>query len=244
MKPEVMIVGVYHLGETSDLISIESKNGYDLKQQAMEVVDALARFQPTKLAVEAEWEMQSKINDRYEKYQAGDATDAKNEIDMIGFPLAKKSGIHEISCIDWRGDENETAGLSDIMQYAEEHEPDRYKKIMTTYIEPMQRYAEKWSKLTILEGYRSVNEEETVKRLHQVYMELAMVGKEKGYYAMDWLTWWYKRNLILYTNVRSLVSSQEERILLLIGGSHVHLIKQFLEESGECTVVDANEYLK
>ena len=215
----------------------------DLKLQAKEVVDALSRFNPTKLAVEAEWEVQSKLNESYRKYQLDDPNPTKNEIEMIGFPLAKKSGISEVSCVDWRGDDNETAPIGDILQYAKEYEPERYKKIMTTYIEPMQREAEELSKLTILEGYKRVNEAETVKKMHQFYMEFAMIGKEKDYYAMDWLTWWYKRNLILYTNVRRLISTPQDRILLLIGGGHVHLVKQFLEESGVCTVVDANEYL-
>lgn len=141
------------------------------------------------------------------------------------------------------GDDNEIATIGDIFQYAKEYEPERYKKIMTTYMEPMQREAEEWSKLPILEGYKRVNEVETVKKMHQFYMEFAMIGKEKDYYAMDWLTWWYKRNLILYTNVRRLISTPQDRVLLLIGGGHVHLIKQFLEESGVCTVVDANKYL-
>lgn len=114
---------------------------------------------------------------------------------------------------------------------------------MKTYIEPMQREAEEWTKRSILEGFKRVNEAETVKMLHEFYMELAMIGKEKDYYAMDWLTWWYKRNLILYSNVRRQITSPQDRVLLLIGGSHVHLIKQFLNESGVCTMVDANEYL-
>jgi len=162
---------------------------------------------------------------------------------MIGFPLAKESGISEVSCIDWRGDDNEAAPIDDILQYAKEYEPERYKKITTTYLEPMQHEAEELSRLPILEGYKRVNQAETVKKMHQFYMEFAMIGKEKDYYAMDWLTWWYKRNLILYTNVRRLISTPQDRVLLLIGGGHVHLIRQFLEESGVCTVVDANEYL-
>ncbi|QFF99127.1 hypothetical protein PB01_09960 [Psychrobacillus glaciei] len=243
MRPEVMIVGVYHLGDTSDLIKFESKDDNDLKLQAKEVVDALSRFNPTKLAVEAEWEVQSKLNESYRKYQLDDPKPTKNEIQMIGFPLAKKSGLSEVSCVDWRGDDNEDTSLEDILKYAEEYEPERYKKIMTTYVEPMQREFEKLSQLSILEGYKRVNEAETVKKMHQVYMELAMIGKKKDYYATGWLTWWYKRNLIIYTNVRRLISNPQDRILLLVGGGHVHLIKQFLEESEVCTVIDANEYL-
>ncbi|QUW20844.1 hypothetical protein JSQ81_13580 [Sporosarcina sp. Marseille-Q4063] len=244
MKPQVMVVGVYHLGNTTDLINVESKNDNVLKQQAKEVVDALSRFNPTKLAVEAEWEVQSQLNDSYRKYQLGKLTPTKNEIEMIGFPLAQKSDISEVSCVDWRGDDSENAPLGDILQYAKEYEPERYKKIMNMYIEPMQREAEEWPSLSILEGFTRVNEADTVKKLHEIYMELAMIGREKDYYAMEWLTWWYKRNLILYSNVRRLITSPQDRVLLLIGGSHVHLVKQFLKESGGCTVVDANEYLK
>ncbi|MFJ7936493.1 DUF5694 domain-containing protein [Sporosarcina sp. NPDC096371] len=40
-----------------------------------------------------------------------------------------------------------------------------------------------------------------------------------------------------------MISTTHDRVLLLIGGDRLHLIKQFLEESRECTVVDANEYL-
>ena len=88
MKPEVMIVGVYHLGSTTDLISIERDNDRDVMLQAKEVVDALSRFNPTKLAVEAECEMQSIINESYRKYRLGELKPTENEIEIIGFPLA------------------------------------------------------------------------------------------------------------------------------------------------------------
>jgi len=243
MSSEVMIVGVYHLGNTTDLINIERKNDTDLKLQAKEVVDALSRFNPTKLAVEAECEVHSMLNESYQTYLLDDLNLTTNEINLIGFPLAKELGISEISCIDWRGNDNETPSIDEILQFAKEYEPERYKKIMTLYFEPMQREAEELSRLPILDGYKRVNEAETVAKMHQFYMEFAMIGKDKDYYAMDWLTWWYKRNLILYTNVRRLITTEQDRVLLLIGGAHVHLIKQFLEESGMCTVIDANDFL-
>lgn len=103
MKPEVMIVGVYHLGSTTDLISIERDNDRDVMLQAKEVVDALIRFNPTKLAVEAECEIQSRITKSYRKYQLGELKPSENEIEIIGFPLAERLGISEVSCVDWRG---------------------------------------------------------------------------------------------------------------------------------------------
>jgi hypothetical protein len=241
---EVMIIGVYHLGETSDLTKVEQKNRYDLEIESKEVVEALSQFNPTKLAVEAVCEEQTDLNENYRNYQLNNFKQRTNEIELIGFPLAKQMGISEISCIDWMEDENEYAELGDILQYAKEHENERYNHMMKKYIEPMKLQSEELSTISILEGYKRLNNIETVKQMHEVYMELAMIGKEKNYYGIDWLTWWYKRNLIIYTNLRRVITDPKDRVLLLIGSGHVHLIKQFLEESGTCKIIDANEYLK
>lgn len=244
MKPEVMIVGVHHLGETPDLIKVEQKSINDLKIQSKAVVEVLSQFNPTKLAVEAVYGEQENLNKNYQNYQLGDFKQRKNEIELIGFPLAETMGISEIDCIDWMEDENEYADFGDILQYAKEHESERYNHIVQKYFEPMQLLAEELSTISILEAYKRWNNIETIKYLHEIYMEIAMIGKDKNYYGIDWLTWWYKRNLIIYTNLRRVITNPQDRVLLLIGGGHVHLIKQFLEESGTCTVIDANEYLK
>src|SRR5699024_7664808 len=105
MKPEVMIIGVHHLGETPDLIKVEQKDINDLKIQSKAVVEVLSQFNPTKLAVEAVFEEQENLNKSYQNYRLGDYKHRKNEIELIGFPLAEKVGISEISCIDWVEDE-------------------------------------------------------------------------------------------------------------------------------------------
>ena len=243
MKPEVMIIGVHHLGETPDLIKVKQKSINDLNRESQEVIEVLSQFKPTKLAVEAVRGERENLNKNYRNYQLGSFKQRKNEIELIGFPLAEKMGISEIDCIDWMEDENEYADLGDILQYAQEHETEGYNHIMQNYIEPMQLLSKELSTLSILEAYRRWNNPETIKYLHEVYMEIAMIGRGKNYYGIDWLTWWYKRNLIIYTNLRRVIMNFEDRVLLLIGGSHVHLIKQFLKESKACKVIDAKEYL-
>lgn len=243
MKPKVMVVGVYHFGETTDLTRVEQKSMEELSSESYEVVQALSRFNPTRLAVEAVPENHVPVNERYAKYQAGDATLERDESELIGFPLAKQAGIQEVSCVDWMGDSSDYAELGDVLQYAEEHEPERYLHLMGHYIEPMQHDVAELARLSVLEAFQRLNQPKAVRNMHEVYMEFAMIGKEKNYYATDWLTWWYKRNLIIYTNVRRLIASPQDRVLLLIGSGHVHLVKQFLRESGVCDVVDAREFL-
>ncbi|GKV70112.1 hypothetical protein NCCP2716_26100 [Sporosarcina sp. NCCP-2716] len=243
MKPKVLVIGVYHFGETTDLTKVEPKSMEEFTSESHEVVQVLSRFNPTRLAVEAVPENSVMLNERYAAYLAGDVLLEKNEIDLVGFPLAKQAAIQEISCVDWMGDISDYAELGDVLQYAEEHEPERYQHLMRHYIEPMQQEASEMVNLTVLDAFRRLNHPKVVRDMHEVYMEFTMIGKEKNYYATDWLTWWYKRNLIIYTNMRRLITSPQDRVLLLIGSGHVHLVKQFLRESGVCDVVDAGEVL-
>ncbi len=36
--------------------------------------------------------------------------------------------------------------------------------------------------------------------------------------------------------------SKDDRILVIIGGIHVKLLQQFIEDSGECNLVEASKY--
>ncbi|WP_407637739.1 DUF5694 domain-containing protein [Bacillus ndiopicus] len=39
-------------------------------------------------------------------------------------------------------------------------------------------------------------------------------------------------------------STTEERIIFIVGASHISIVTKFLEESGTCEVVDTLSYLK
>ncbi|HJF34277.1 MAG TPA: DUF5694 domain-containing protein [Sporosarcina psychrophila] len=244
MRAKVMVVGVYHLGETNDMISVEKKVVGDFAEQVDELVEALAAFHPTKLAVEVLTELQGEVNEKFRNYRHGNAISPRDEVEIIGFPLAKRSGIEEISCIDWMGSETNYPSFDEALQYASEQQPEWYESITENYIKPMQNDARILSELKLLEAFQRINHPQSVKWNHQFYMDYAMIGKMDEFVAADWLSWWYKRNLIIYSNVRKLISTSEERILLLIGGGHVHLVKQFLSESNQCEVVEAIDYLK
>jgi len=60
---------------------------------------------------------------------------------------------------------------------------------------------------------------------------------------MNWLSWWYKRNLIMFGNLTRLINSEEERILFIVGGSHSTIVTNFIEESEVCEVVQPLSYL-
>jgi len=96
---------------------------------------------------------------------------------------------------------------------------------------------------SIVDMLRSCNHPENVQQDHTRYMNLARIGSQNDYVGVDWLRWWYQRNLIIYVNLTRLVESPDDRILLLIGAGHVYLVSQFLKESGLFEVESAYSYL-
>lgn len=76
-----------------------------------------------------------------------------------------------------------------------------------------------------------------------MYLTIAQIEKDYDYIGIDWVRWWYQRNLSIYTNVTKLINTPSERVILLIGGAHLHLLRQFFRESGVFHVEDVNDYL-
>jgi len=72
---------------------------------------------------------------------------------------------------------------------------------------------------------------------------MARIGNFNNYIGMKWLSWWYKRNLIIFSNLTRLINSEEESILLIVGSSHSSIITKFLEESGTIRIVKPLSYL-
>lgn len=72
---------------------------------------------------------------------------------------------------------------------------------------------------------------------------MSRIGNFDNYIGMEWLSWWYKRNLIIYSNLTRIVNSEDERILLIVDSSHISIITKFLEESEAFTIANPLDYL-
>lgn len=72
---------------------------------------------------------------------------------------------------------------------------------------------------------------------------MSRIGNVDNHIGMNWLSWWYKRNLIIYSNLTCLVNSEDERILLIVGSSHSSIITNFLKESEAFQIAESLDYL-
>ena len=95
----------------------------------------------------------------------------------------------------------------------------------------------------LLDVLRDVNTRSYDLREHRRYLRTAQLGRGEDYVGIDWLMWWYRRNLCLFKNITDLARTPGDRVFMLIGASHRSLPNRFLEDAGRYRVEDALTYL-
>ncbi|MEN2467724.1 DUF5694 domain-containing protein, partial [Ornithinibacillus sp. JPR2-1] len=154
---------------------------------------------------------------------------------QIGFRIAAASEHKKLHCIDWMEPGVAKRGAGDVYVWAKENQPYLFKNIYEWLESSTDQSSDEY--LSILDMYRNCNKETTLKQHHISNINLARIKSAEEYVGMDWLLWWYQRNLIMFSNLADLVTSSDERILLIVGSGHVEILSNFLEESGLFKVV-------
>src|SRR4051812_39814607 len=93
-RPEVLVLGVFHMNNPGhDIFNSNVDDVLAPKRQAeiAQLIEVLKTFRPTKIAVERE-AGDARITKDYNDYVAGTHQLTRNEIEQIGFRLARELG--------------------------------------------------------------------------------------------------------------------------------------------------------
>ncbi|MEP6938276.1 MAG: DUF5694 domain-containing protein [Rudaea sp.] len=105
---EVMILGTYHMGNPGH--DIHNLNADDVladkrQHELSDLTGALARFRPTKIAVEQPTDHGAPARlSKYHEYLDGKLDPSRNEVVQIGFRLARTMRLADVYGIDSDGD--------------------------------------------------------------------------------------------------------------------------------------------
>jgi len=105
-RAEVLVLGVYHMASPGkDIFNMRIDDVLAPKRQAeiAQLIEVLKKFHPTKVAVEGDVGDDS-IPNRYADYVAGKHELSRNEIEQIGFRLAKELGHKTVHPVDVDGE--------------------------------------------------------------------------------------------------------------------------------------------
>jgi hypothetical protein len=245
--PALLIVGTPHFGNpgrdiantrVADVLTPE-------RQREIEtVVERLAAFRPTRVAVEWPAEEQARLDQRYADYRAGRHTLTANERDQIGLRLAARLGLPRVDAVDWSEAAPGPEADYDFVAWANAH--GRHAD-WEAYLRENQGMADAEGQLMVCTPVsawvRRFNTPEGRSRMQRPYYTIAGFGDQAANPGAAWVGAWYARNLRILNNLRAIATAPGDRVLAIYGAGHGFLLDQQARESGAFEVVDTLDYL-
>ena len=236
---EVMIVGVFHMSNPGqDLHNTKVDDVLAPKRQAeiAAVTAGLARFRPTKVAVEWPKEI---VDERYPKYLAGTLPPSHNEVVQLGFRLAKMAGSKGVYGIDVDGD----FPYDKVKAYADAHGQTGLLDALSAGIDARVAAAERrLADNGVSAALRHLNEPASVQADQAFYRTMLRIGAGADQPGAELDTAWYHRNFLICANLLQL-AQPGDRIVVFYGSGHGTLLRQCVSETPGLKLVEPNAFL-
>ena len=224
-RAEVLVLGVYHMSNPGrDVFNMKADDVLAPKRQAelAELVAVLKKFQPTKVAIEADFWNEDVVK-RYGDYLAGKHELSRNEIEQVGFRLAKELSHKTVYPVDVDGDfpylrlRNYAKGAGRAKELeAMEAEIGALVKAQDAYL----------ASHSILETLLFMNADDKVADDVGFYYRQAHVGEPGDWAGADLVADWFRRNVRIYANLAGLAAAPNERVLAIFGAGHLGWLRQ------------------
>jgi hypothetical protein len=241
-KPSFLVVGTFHFeGSPSDLMGNSMPDVLSEKRQKQveEVVTALARYKPTKIAVESPAGT-TRAQERYQAYLDGKRPLGADETEQLAFRLAKRLGHTRIWPVDHKLDMDFEGLMGAAQKYGQTSYFDQAMVLAKGYVGGTQSRIEGEGLAAAL---RFMNDPQQFDAAHDAYLLMSQVGKEGDPKGAEVVGGWYQRNFYIFSNLVRLVESPEERVLLVIGAGHAKLLRDYIRSSPNLNFVETAGYL-
>lgn len=238
---EVMILGSPHFGNPGqDVINIEFPDVMqpEYQRQITGVIDKLANFEPTKIALEVRPDSRAGMDSLYSAYRSGNHELTRNETQQLGFQLADRFDHPEVYGIDRKGE----FPFKEVIEYAEKHQPEFLDYFQSVEEDIQKTYGELYEESTIREILLYHNSEENLSKQRDYYAQTAPVGDDSTWVGTDLVTKWHERNIKIFAELSWLAESGDN-IVVVIGSGHAPLLRYFVESSKDMQLVEPKEYL-
>ena len=249
-RAQLLLLGTFHFKDAgldgykpkydADILSTERQ------RQLAELLDRLAAFAPTKIAVEVNRERQDWLDERYGQYRAGEFELTSNEIYQLGFRLAERLGHERLWAVDAESRRYEPS--VDREKWAKQHDQrwildhqwhERFEKLYLWEDEQK-------TQVSLSDFLLYLNSPERVARGHGHYLVGGFkAGDGAEYPGADHLGgWWYVRNLRIFANLLQLARNEDERVLLIVGAGHLPILLHAARSAPGVELVEVSEVLK
>lgn len=242
---EVLLLGSYHMSNPgADQFNLEADDVLlpARQEEILAVVERLAAFEPTHVAVEAPWGDSATLA-RWAGYRADERELRRSEEEQIGFRLARDMGHETVHPIDVR------IGLDfDAVGAVAARDPRLGRLLggMQAVGEEAIATMARWlSEGSIGSTLARMNTPDAIARTHMPYIQfLAPVAVEDDYAGADMVAEWYRRNLSIFANLTRIAHGGDERVFVIFGAGHIPIIRELVTQHPDYCVEDPIPYLE
>ncbi len=235
----VLIVGTAHFDNPGqDLHNTQVDDVLTPRRQAelVAVAEALARFEPTVVAVE--WPQDTAARE-YARYRAGELAPSRNEVVQLGFRLAALRGLQRVDGIDLPGE----FPMDKVAAWATAHGKGvAFGQLMQQAGALVARGEQALKTGTIADALLRLNDPADIEAGQALYLELLRYGEGAEQPGADLNAAWQARNLRICARLLQSLRAGD-RAVVFYGQGHVHALQRCVIEAPDVDLVAASDWL-
>ena len=246
---EVMVLGTYHMGNPGqDLHNarIDPVTTPAKQAELAAVAEALARFQPTALAIERVARNQSDMLDhRYPDFAPADLLTSPDERVQIGYRLAHRLGLQRVYAIDEQDRDGQPSyfPFEDVQSWAVANGRSDPLEAMNARVGAMVADMETRQRTDTVAGLlRWMNTPERAAADQTFYTALLAFGAGDAQPGAVLNGRWYTRNALIFARLMQ-AAKPGDRIVVICGAGHGYWLREFVRTTPGFRLVEPNDYL-
>ena len=240
---QVMVLGVFHLENPGrDIANIQVDDVLAPKRQAEidQILDGLARYNPTKIAVESQRRLPgTSLSENYPKFLAGTLPVSRNEVVQFGFRLAQRLKHPNVYATDVDGE----FPFDAVMAYAKKSGRDAAIGQQIQWIQgEIAKQSELLKAHSLSALLRVQNDPSLIASGNKFYLDLLTYGSGDEQPGAAVVSGWYTRNIRICALIAQ-TAQPGDRLLVIFGSGHAYLLRHCLSGIGNYRLVEPNDYL-
>lgn len=239
---QAMVLGMYHFANPGlDAVKVTQRDimGKDRQAEVADLNARLAKYRPTKIFVESTPERQSALDERFQGYISGKIELGPNETEQVGFRLAKQFELKGVIGVDYKSDMN----FESVMSFAAKSGQAEFPATMMKRVQMLSEVMSGWDRDYSVGQILAIHNHPPFVRAGQaLYTDMMRVDRSPDFPAADLVAAWYRRNLVIYENIRRQITPGD-RALIIYGSGHAYYLRQLIQDSGQIELVEPNKYL-
>ena len=251
---QALLVGTFHYHNPG--ADVAKTKSFDVmsdgaQTQLEEISEKIKEFKPDQVLVEWPYEEQQELDSLYQLYLNDDyfTNDSlsnfylKNEIFQLGFRVAKKAGLKSVQAVDYRDTDFPFDSLMTVA--ATQNQTDLQKQFTDGIARFTQEFDAKIeSGASLLDITYYLNSEELRNFSNELQSQTPLlVGDRNNFVGAYLASEWYRRNLYMWSLAQKATQPNDQRVLLLLGSSHIAMIKDFIDKNPEWSAVELQEVM-